>query len=139
MSVAAGLGAFGFWMFIAAVVVAGIWYDAKKREMQQETLRRVVESGQQLDPELIDRMLAENADNERPDRDLKVGGIITLSVAPGLVLLGYFLGKLEPQIFGVLIGVALLVGFVGLGLLVAGKMVERWGRKDEDSRSRRSY
>ncbi len=139
MSAAAGLGAFGFWMFIAAVVVAGVWFDAKKREMQQETLRRVVESGQQLDPELIDRILKDNADNERPDRDLKVGGVITLSVAPGLVLLGYFLGKLEEQVFGVMLGVALLVGFVGLGLLVAGKMVERWRRQDNDDRSPRRY
>ena len=42
---AVGLGALGFWLFLAAVVVAGIWFDAKKRESQQETLRRVVESG----------------------------------------------------------------------------------------------
>lgn len=136
---AAGLGAFGFWMFIAAVVVAGIWFDARKREIQQETLRRVVESGQQLDPELIDRMLKDNAGNERPERDLKVGGIITLSVAPGLVLLGYFLGRLEEKVFGVLLGVALLVGFVGLGLLIAGRMVERWNREDNDDRSSRRY
>ena len=38
MEAAAGLGAFGFWLFIAAVVVAGIWFDARKRESQQETL-----------------------------------------------------------------------------------------------------
>ncbi len=139
MSVAAGLGALGFWLFIAAVVVAGIWFDAKKREMQQETLRRVVESGQQLDPELIDRMLANNADKERPDRDLKVGGIITLSVAVGLAIFGYFLGKLDGKAFSVLLGIALLVGFIGLGLLLAGKMVERWSRKDEDGRGKRSY
>ena len=139
MSAAAGLGALGFWLFIAAVVVAGIWFDAKKREIQQETLRRVVESGQQLDPELIDRLLTDNAENERADRDLKVGGVITLSVAPGLVVLGYFLGKLEAQIFGVLLGVALLVAFVGMGLLAAGKMVERWNRQDKEGRSSRSY
>ena len=28
MSFAAGLGAFGFWISIGAVVVSGIWYDA---------------------------------------------------------------------------------------------------------------
>ena len=46
MSAAAGLGALGFWLFLAAVVVAGIWFDARKRESDQETLRRIVESGQ---------------------------------------------------------------------------------------------
>lgn len=137
MSAAAGLGAFGFWMFIAAIVVAGIWFDAKKRESQQETLRRVVESGQNLDPELIDRLLKANSDDERPDRDLKVGGIITLSVAPGLVILGYFLGRLQEEVFGILLGVGLLVAFVGIGLIGAGKMVERWRQDDQGIRSNR--
>ena len=45
MEVLHSLGALGFWIFIAAVVVAGIWGDTRKREIQQETLRRIVESG----------------------------------------------------------------------------------------------
>ncbi len=139
MGAAAGLGALGFWIFIAAVVVAGIWYDAKKKETQQETLRRVVESGQQIDAELIDRMLTTNTENERPDRELKVGGIITVSAAAGLTIFGFFLEKLEEGLFGVMLGVGLLVGCVGLGLLIAGKMVERWNQDDKDGRSNRSY
>ena len=139
MSAAAGLGALGFWIFIATVIVAGVWFDAKKRETQQETLRRVVESGQQLDPELIDRMLKTGSETGRPDRELKVGGVITLSVAPGLVIFGYFLSKLEEDLWDVMLGVGLLVGFVGLGLIVAGKMVERWNREDKDGRDSRSY
>ena len=139
MSAAAGLGALGFWIFIAAVVVAGIWFDAKKKEIQQETLRRVVESGQQLDPELIDRMLQTNTENERPDRELKVGGIITVSAAAGLAIFGVFLERLEEGLFDVMLGVGLLVGFVGMGLLIAGKVVERWNREDKDGRSPRSY
>lgn len=139
MSAAAGLGALGFWIFIAAVIVAGVWFDARKRETQQETLRRVVESGQQLDPELIDRMLKTGSETGRPDRELKIGGVITLSVAPGLVIFGYFLSKLEEELWDVMLGVGLLVGFVGVGLLVAGKMVERWNREDKDGRDSRSY
>lgn len=135
----AGLGVFGFWMFIAAVVVAGIWFDARKKEMQQETLRRVVESGKDLDPELIDRILKDNADDERPDRDLKVAGVITLSVAAGLLVFGYLLGGFEAQIFRVMSGVALLVGFVGLGLIAAGKMTERWSKQDKEGRGKRSF
>ena len=139
MSAAAGLGALGFWLFIASVVVAGIWFDAKKRETQQETLRRVVESGQNLDPELIDRMLKTSNENERPDRELKIGGVITLSVAPGLMIFGYFLNQLEEGLFGVFLGVGLLVGFVGIGLLTAGKMVERWNREDQEGRKHRGF
>ena len=136
---AAGLAGLGFWLFLAAVVVGGIWLDAIKRESQQETLRRVVESGQNLDPELIDRMLKTSNENERPDRELKIGGVITLSVAPGLMIFGYFLNRLEEGLFGVFLGIGLLVGFVGIGLLTAGKMVERWNRDDQEGRKNRGF
>ena len=130
MEAAAGLGALGFWLFLAAVVVAGIWFDARKRESQQETLRRVVESGQQVDMAVIDRMLATSGGSERPDRELKVAGIITMFVAPGFSVLGWFLGRFNDKIFGIMIGVGLLVLIVGIGLYVAGKMTERWQRQD---------
>ncbi len=130
MEAAAGLAALGFWLFLAAVVVAGIWFDARKRESQQETLRRVVESGQQLDVAVIDRMLAASGGSERPDRDLKVAGIIVMFVAPGLSVLGWFLGRFNDKIFELMIGVGLLVLIIGIGLYVAGKMTERWQRQD---------
>jgi len=130
MEAAAGLAALGFWLFLAAVVVAGIWFDARKRESQQETLRRVVESGQQLDVAVIDRMLAASGDTENADRDLKVAGIIMMFVAPGLSVLGWFLGRFNDKIFEVMIGVGLLVLIIGIGLYVAGKMTERWQRQD---------
>ncbi len=130
MEAAAGLAALGFWLFLAAVVVAGIWFNARKRESQQETLRRVVESGQQLDVAVIDRMLAASGDSERPDRELKVAGIIMMFVAPGLSVLGWFLGRFNDKIFEVMIGVGLLVLIIGIGLYVAGKMTERWQRQD---------
>ena len=127
---AAGLAALGFWIFLAAVVVTGIWSDARKRESQQETLRRVVESGQHLDVEVIDRMLGASRDTDRPDRDLKVAGVITMFVAPGLLVLGLFLGQFNDKIFQVMLGVGSLVLIVGIGLYVAGKMTERWQREE---------
>lgn len=131
MGVAAGLGAMGFWMFLAAVVVAGIWFDARKRETQQETLRRVVESGQTIDPEVIDKMLAVGGGDERVDRELKIAGVIVMFIAPGLAILGWFLGQLNDRLFGIMLGVSLLVAFVGIGLYVAGKVSERWYREDK--------
>ena len=46
ISVSEGLAALGFWTFIAAIIVAGIWDGIRKREAQHETLRRMIESGQ---------------------------------------------------------------------------------------------
>ncbi len=54
-------------------------------------------------------------------RDLRLGGAMVLFVAPGLIVLGWFTGALQPML-----GVSALVGFVGIGLLVAAKFVDRW-------------
>ena len=92
------LAGMGFWLFLAAVVVAGIWFDTRKRESQQETLRRIVESGQKVDQETIDKMLAAGGGSTRADRDLKVSGLIVMFVAPGLAILGWFLSKFNDKI-----------------------------------------
>ena len=119
-----GLASLGFWLFIGACVLGGIWDDVRKREAQHETLRRIVESGKPIDEKLMNLVLG-STKNDRPDRDLKVAGLIVTAVAPGLLALGYFVDA-----FPELIGVAALVGFVGLGLLVAAKVTERDSRAD---------
>ena len=130
MGAAAGLGALGFWLFIAAVVVAGIWFDVRRRETEQETLRRVVESGQTIDSAVIDKLLKVGGGQSRTDRDLKVSGLIVISLAPGIAILGWFLAKLQPEVMSVMLGVAILLGLLGIGLLVAGKVAERWYEED---------
>jgi len=130
MEVAAGLGALGFWLFIGAIVVAGIWFDVRRRESEQETLRRVVESGQTIDSAVIDKLLKVGGGQSRTDRDLKVSGLIVIFLAPGIAILGWFLAKLQPEVMSVMLGVAILLGLLGIGLLVAGKVAERWYKDD---------
>ena len=131
MGTAAGLGALGFWIFIGAVVVAGIWFDVRRRETEQETLRRVVESGQNIDTAMIDKLVKAGGEQSRTDRDLTVAGLIVVFIAPGLAILGWFLAKLQPELMSVMLGVSLLMGFIGVGLLVAGRVAERWYREDQ--------
>lgn len=121
-----GLAALGFWLFIAAVSVAGIWDGIRKREAEHETLRRIIESGKKPDQQLMDKLLGHN---KAPERDLKVGGLITMSVAPGLVVLGWLVGEdaLMP-----LLGVAGLVACIGMGLLVAANFMKK-AHQDESS------
>jgi hypothetical protein len=133
MEVAAGLGALGFWLFIAAVVVAGIWFDVRRRETQQETLRRVVESGKDIDVAMIDKLVKAGGEQSRTDRDLTVSGLIVIFLAPGIAILGWFLAKLQPELMTVMLGVALLLGLLGIGLLVAGIVAKRWYREDQGS------
>jgi hypothetical protein len=119
-----GLAAFAFWGFIASCVVSGIWYAIREKEAQHETLRRIIESGKEVNAEVIDQVMNEGGKSEQ---DLRVGGYITMSVAPGLALLGYVLeiASGNDKIFTILLGVGGLVFFVSIGLLVAARVTER--------------
>ena len=126
-SLGGGLAALAFWGFIAAVVVAGIWYGLRERQAQYDTLSKLVDSGKPVDQAVIDKILG---GNERPDRGLKIGGLITIFAAPGLAFLGWMLRTVDEHAFIALLGVSGLAAFVGAGLLVAGKFAERSLRED---------
>jgi len=132
----AGLAALAFWGFIAAVVVAGIWYDIRKREAQHETVRRLVESGQPIDAALMDKLLAlGSGDRERLDRTFKITGMILLPAAVGLAVFGLILGTQYPQSQLPLLGASALVACIGVGFLLAANVAGRWYSKDQDSTS----
>lgn len=127
---AAGLSALAFWGFIAAVVLGGIWYGIREREAQHETLRRIIDSGQSVDENVINQIFKEKS---RPDRDLRIAGLIALFAAPGLAVLAWFIGKISQEGLHALLGVSGLVAFVGVGLLVASKVAEK-SYDDDDGR-----
>ena len=126
-----GITAFAFWAFVASCVVGGIWYSIREKEAQHETLRRIIESGKDVDAEVIDRVMN---DGGKSEGDLKVAGYITMSAAPGLALLGYVLEVAtdNDKIFTILLGVSGLVFFVSIGILVAARVVERSEAKSDE-------
>jgi hypothetical protein len=133
-SLGAGLAALAFWGFIASVVVAGIWYDLRKREAQQETLRRLVESGQPINEELMDKLLSlGSGKSDRLDRHFKVTGLIMLPTAIGLGIFGLIMGTQYVETQTPLLGAAALVGCIGLGFLIAAKVAGRWYQADNGS------
>jgi O-antigen/teichoic acid export membrane protein len=132
-SLGAGLAALAFWGFIASVIIAGIWYDIRKKESQHETVRRLFESGQAVDEQLMDKLLSLGSDkSERLDRSLKLTGLIMLPASLGLALLGLVLGVQVPDSRLPLLGVALLVACVGAGFLVAARIARRWQLEDDE-------
>ena len=59
---------------------------------------------------------------------VRIGATITLAVAPGLAILGWFISLNEEKALYPLIGIAILVGCVGIGLLIAAKSTDRSDR-----------
>ena len=120
-----GLAALAFWGFIAAVSVAGIWDGVRKRDAKHETLRRLMDKESNLDPATVEKLI-ETVDGggKSTVKDLKVGGYITLAVAPGLAIMAHFLGKLSEEAGIVVTGASLLTGCVALGMLIAAKMID---------------
>lgn len=127
----AGLAALAFWGFVAAAVVATTWNSIRRREAQQETLRRVIESGQPIDGELLKALALAGSDaDRRPDREFQVTGLWLLPVAAGLLLMALILGIAVPDARYPLLGAAALVLCLGVGYLIAARVVARWYEGD---------
>lgn len=64
---------------------------------------------------------------ESLSRDLRVSGVITLLMAPGLAVFGLVLGLfVSAEIAPVMIAIALLLAHIAAGLLAASLAVTRW-------------
>ena len=103
-------------MFIGLTVVFSLlfWFRYRARHEMQENLRVALDKGQDLTPEIIDRLGHPKA---APDKDLRLG-VIWLAVAVGLVLIGFAVpdqggdalrGLLAGAAFPFAIGVAYMI------------------------------
>ena len=92
-------------------------------------LRDLEEENVRLRNELRDRyefgQIIGKSESKNAERDLRVSAYITLSVAPGLLILGWFLGMIDDDARFALMGVAMLVACVGGGMLLAAESIRR--------------
>ena len=117
--------AIAFWIFVTVAAVAGIVSDYKKRQLALEPLRLAVERGQQLDPALIDRLMAPERDEGINPLYLRVGGIVTLAAGVGVALLAFLLNQVYPEALYPVLGGGVVTICVGVGLLVAARAAEQ--------------
>ena len=130
----AGLASLAFWGFLAAVVIAGVWDSIRKRDAQHETVRRMIESGQPLNQELIDKLVsASSGAKRRLDRDFKLAALYILPGSVGMAAFGWVMGAQYPETEGPLLGVAALLGCVGVGFWLASKLVAHWYTEDDSA------
>lgn len=127
IGIGAGLAVLAFWLFLSAIILGGIWDNIRKREAQHETVRRIIESGQDIDREVFDKLLSiSDGKYRRVDRDFKLAGLVLIPVALGVAVLGIFIGSQYGGYLGPLSGVAALIGCLALGFLAIGKHISSW-------------
>jgi hypothetical protein len=116
----------GLWVMIAVISVAAIWGGVASRRELNETLRRAIDSGQQLDVEAISAL---HKPVRSPAQDLR-GGVVLIFLAVGLTAGGFLAGGGWEDEAGVGFYVAAcIVGAIGLGQFVAA-MLRRGEKKD---------
>ena len=120
-----------FWVFVAVAAVAGIVGDYKKRQARLEPLRIAIEKGQQLDPKVVEQLMAREQEPDDPvdPRDLKVGGVITCASGFGVAVAAPFVAHELPRALFPMFGFGALAVCVGVGLLISAKVLET-GRHD---------
>lgn len=135
ISLGAGLAAMAFWAFIATAVVAGIWDGIRKREARHETIRRLVESGQPIDKDIMDKLLLMNkGGSDRPDRDFFVTAMWIGPVSVGLAILGEILGFAVPEARIPILAAAALLAVLSVGYFIASKVISRWYEPENESK-----
>ena len=104
-------------LFGIAMPVGIVWiiydYDNRAKEQFHATLLKLIESGQELSPELLESVPGYKAGKK--DKDDIRSGLITSGVGIGIALFGHF-GLGEQPLFGI----GLLVLSIGVGILAYG-------------------
>ena len=97
-----------------------IWFRFKARESMQHTFRAALEKGQELTPEIIDRLGHPKA---AKDKDLR-NGIIWIAVAIGLVGFGFGIPD-EEDVARIFAGIAGFPFTIGVAYLILHKFTDR--------------
>jgi hypothetical protein len=84
-------------VFLAIATIAGVIGDYKKREAAIAPLRAAIERGQPIDPQVVEKLLAPEPQEEGLNPlHLKVGGIITIASGMGVAVLSLLTANFGP-------------------------------------------
>ena len=89
------------------------YYDGRAKEQFHATLQKLIESGQELSPEVLESVPGYKGG--RKDKNDIRSGLVTSGVGIGIALFGHF-GAEDQAVFGI----GLLVLSIGVGILAYG-------------------
>lgn len=122
-------GAVGFWIFVAALVVGGMWKETRQQAEKHETLRRLVEKTGTIDEARLKELFSTAPGEEvKPGggyRALRITGTIIMFVAAGLAIVFSTLGIMfgDRQALAAL-AIAAATALAGLGVFFSSRFAE---------------
>ncbi len=101
-------------VFISLTIILSLFLFFRYRSRQdlQQTIRSAIDKGQELSPEIVERL---GSPPVSPDRDLR-RGLIAVGIAAGIALFGAVLG--EEDAVRPLIGISMLPLAIGFAFLL---------------------
>jgi len=108
-------------MFAGLTVVVSLffWFRYRARSDMQQTIRAALDKGQELSPELVDRLGHPQAPK---DKDLRLA-MLWLSLAAGLTLCGFAVP--DPDALRGLLAGAAFPFCIGVAYLIMWRLTER--------------
>ena len=103
-------------MFIGLTIVFALffWFRYRMRNDMQETIRTAIEKGQELSPEIIDRMgspkPARNADLRK--------ATIWIASALGIATFGIAMAGTDEEVPAIMLGIAAFPFFIGVAYAI---------------------
>jgi len=109
-------------MFAGLTVVLCLffWFRYRTRSDLQGTIRTAIEKGQELTPEIIDRLGSPKAPR---DKDLRLS-LLWIAIALGMGVLAFMVPDPAEQAETALLGVAAFPFFIGLAYLLMWRFGE---------------
>ena len=111
-------------MFMGLTVIISLffWFRYRQRGEMQQTIRAAIEKGQELSPEIIDRL----GHTKRPkDKDLRLA-VIWLAICVAIFLFGAAVSTAETEenIFTIFSGISAFPLMIGLAYLIMWRFTD---------------
>ena len=109
-------------MFVALTVVLCLffWFRYRTRNDMQTTIRTAIDKGQELSPEIIDRLGSPKAPR---DKDLRLA-LLWIAIALGTGVFAFMVPDHGEQAEQALLGIAAFPFFIGLAYLIMWRFGE---------------
>jgi hypothetical protein len=110
--------------FVLGIILIGAVAKAQKEKLRHDTLRRALEKGQPLPPELLEEKARSHP------RDDRRGGLVSLAVGVGVFVFFRAMHESEPDIPAGVAWMGCIPALVGVALLLNWAL-DRRGKNDQ--------